>query len=111
MLLAIKVYNFCIIAFALNLQILQSIVEAIRFNNPGREIPSNRVLGFASREDSNNFLSADLQRRVNGALHFAKSGSSISFTLQVNSSVSRPLDFIRQAFVEGSGPNPAISHA
>ena len=63
-------------------------MDAIRLNNPGRQIPLDRILGFANREDSNAFLLSNLERRVNGGLHFNVSGNAISYTLQTNSSAS-----------------------
>ena len=56
-------------------------------NNPGRPISPDRTLGFASREDANTFVLADLDRRVSGALHFNASGMLLGFTLQTNSTV------------------------
>lgn len=61
----------------------------MRLNNPGRPIPADRVLGFASRQDSNAFLLANLGRRVNGAVHFNASGAAVSYVLQTNSTVRK----------------------
>lgn len=71
---------------------MQAIVNSILANNPGRTIPSSKVRGFATREAANAFM-ITLVDKVSGALHFdinPVQPSSISFTLQANTTVSLP---------------------
>eukprot|EP00249_Psilotum_nudum_P021774 c28239_g1_i1 orf=514-3321(-) len=61
------------------------IVNNIMKNNPGRPIPSSKVLGFATTKDVNKWLLAN-RLRCTGALHFEERRSSvIAYGIQTNS--------------------------
>lgn len=64
-------------------------MNGMRENNPGYVIPSSKVLGFASQDDMDSWMLANPEI-TNGAVRFtgADSPTSISFSLQVNTTVS-----------------------
>jgi ABC-type multidrug transport system ATPase subunit len=85
--------------------VAQTIAEGMRLNNPGRVIDPSAVLGFASIEEANSFLTANPER-VLGGVHFlldANTGPNattteipapgagaplaLNYVLQVNSTV------------------------
>ncbi|XP_024171029.2 ABC transporter A family member 2 [Rosa chinensis] len=64
---------------------IQTIVDGIMANNPGRQIPSSKVKGFKSRDEVDKWL-ADNQKICPGALHFAvRDDKVISYGVQTNS--------------------------
>ncbi|KAI3865315.1 hypothetical protein MKX03_037293 [Papaver bracteatum] len=63
---------------------IQSIVEKIMLNNPGRPIPSEKVKSFNTTADVDNWLYREPMHCV-GALHFIdKSATVISYGIQTN---------------------------
>ncbi|KAF5180665.1 Abc transporter a family member, partial [Thalictrum thalictroides] len=67
-----------------------SIVNRIMLNNPGRQIPSNKVKSFRTADEVDAWLFSD-PMRCPGALHFVERNATvISYGIQTNStSVSR----------------------
>ncbi|KAJ4974684.1 hypothetical protein NE237_007858 [Protea cynaroides] len=64
---------------------IQSIVSKIMTNNPGRPIPSSKVLSFGTPNEVNDWLLNE-PMRCPGALHFVEYNSTIiSYGLQTNS--------------------------
>ncbi|KAM7269434.1 hypothetical protein ACFE04_024931 [Oxalis oulophora] len=69
---------------------IQQIVSSIMANNPGRPIPTSKVLSFITKEDVDTWL-YDHPQMCPGALHFTDVNSTfISYGIQTNStSVSK----------------------
>ncbi|KAK9040034.1 hypothetical protein V6N11_015214 [Hibiscus sabdariffa] len=68
---------------------VDSIVRAIRENNPGRSIPETKVKSFRTTGDVDEWLFNN-PMHVPGALHFSElNGSVISYGLQTNSTAMR----------------------
>ncbi|XP_019082065.1 ABC transporter A family member 2 isoform X4 [Vitis vinifera] len=64
---------------------IQSIVNRIMTNNPGRPIPSDKVKSFSTRDEVDAWLYSD-PMRCPGALHFVETNATvISYGLQTNS--------------------------
>lgn len=85
--------------------VAQSVVDAIRANNPGRPIPSDAVLGFASIADANTYL-LDHPESALGGVHFL---------LDANGSPSNPgaLEYVLQSnfttkFFKGNFQDPTF---
>ena len=57
-------------------EVANRIVDAMRKNNPGREIPRESVLGFASIDDANAFLGANPEKTP-GGVHFLFDENSV----------------------------------
>ncbi len=66
---------------------LQTIVDGMRGNNPGRPIPSNRVLGLPSIAAANRFL-LENPEKATVVVHFRQDGEAVSYSLQTNTTVS-----------------------
>ncbi|KAI3914735.1 hypothetical protein MKW98_001971 [Papaver atlanticum] len=65
---------------------IQSIVEKIMLNNPGRPIPSNKVKSFKTSDDVNTWLYSE-PLHCAAALHFIeRSATVISYGIQTNDS-------------------------
>ncbi|EFN57675.1 hypothetical protein CHLNCDRAFT_57211 [Chlorella variabilis] len=65
----------------------QAIVQYMQASNPGRPIPGDKVLGFATPSDVNDWLTLNPER-VLGGVHFSEEGpTQVDFLLQVNTSV------------------------
>ncbi|KAI3931362.1 hypothetical protein MKX01_040279 [Papaver californicum] len=63
---------------------IQSIVEKIMLNNPGRHIPSHKVKSFNTTDDVDAWLYSEPMHCA-GALHFIdKSATVISYGIQTN---------------------------
>ncbi|MCL7043833.1 hypothetical protein MKW94_026562 [Papaver nudicaule] len=68
---------------------IQSIVEKIMLNNPGRPIPSNKVKSFNTTDDVDEWLYNEPMHCA-AALHFVdKSAKVISYGIQTNESSTR----------------------
>ncbi|CAM6104749.1 unnamed protein product [Calypogeia fissa] len=68
---------------------INSIVDNIRSNNPGRAIPVSKTLGFASASDADDWLLAN-PMRIPGGIHFLERSSSvIAYGIQTNSTAKK----------------------
>lgn len=66
-----------------------TIVQNIMKNNPGRTIPSTKVIGFATIADVNQWLLSN-PMHTTGALHFQERSSSvIAYGIQTNSTAKQ----------------------
>jgi hypothetical protein len=52
---------------------VQAIVQYMQDSNPGRPIPADKVLGFATPSDANSWLTQNPER-VLGGVHFSEGG-------------------------------------
>uniref|UniRef100_A0A2P2KTL6 ABC transporter family protein n=1 Tax=Rhizophora mucronata TaxID=61149 RepID=A0A2P2KTL6_RHIMU len=67
---------------------VRNIVRSIMANNPGRAIPSSKVMSFTTKEEVDEWI-LNNQNRVPGALHFRETNATfISYGLQINSTVA-----------------------
>eukprot|EP00271_Cylindrocystis_brebissonii_P002761 TRINITY_DN13562_c0_g1_i1.p1 TRINITY_DN13562_c0_g1~~TRINITY_DN13562_c0_g1_i1.p1 ORF type:complete len:960 (+),score=162.56 TRINITY_DN13562_c0_g1_i1:682-3561(+) len=64
--------------------IITSLVANLTANNPGRPIPSSKVLGFATPDDVDAWLLQNPYRST-GALHFRITDAGLGYGLQTNS--------------------------
>ncbi|PIA35474.1 hypothetical protein AQUCO_03500083v1 [Aquilegia coerulea] len=73
---------------------VQALVQRIMDNNPGRKIPSDKVLSFRTADDVNTWLFNN-QMHCPGALQFEeKNASVISYVVQTNSTIVEKRGFI-----------------